>query len=403
MEQEVKRRWVKGPLIALGLVGLVLILMLTRGCDVEHLGQWTKEASAEPSPSLRSGQALVYDESGGRVIMFGGYYQASPDVEAVDLGDTWAYDSATGTWAELRPAGANPSARFGHAMVYDSDTGTLLMFGGRNGATESAASGRGLSDLWEYEPVAGTWTELLPSGDRPPGWEHQAMVYDSRNQRLLLLGTRKEPETGGETTPFKFVNELWAYDRQTNAWTKLEPVGDRPPGLVAESLACDLSTGRVLVAGGYYTSLEGSKPEGEFGLTLNENLWAYDPASNAWADLEAGGEAPPGVEMPYFFYHPVMQRFMLVAQGLTNDYERVTLMYSYDSPANRWTRMVPTDEIYPDVRFGGSVVWCPGQGVMLYGGYAVEGLQDPEGSDLSYSYPEDEWFYSVPAVTGEKP
>ena len=230
------------------------------------------------------------------------------------------------------------------------------------------------------------------------------MVYDSRNRRLLLLGTRKEPETGVETSPFKFVNELWAYDRQANAWARIEPAGDRPPGLAAESLAYDPNTGQVLMAGGYYTSLEGSKPDGEFGLILNERLWAYDSAKNAWADLKPDGEAPPGVERPYFLYHPVMQRFMLVAQGLTTDFDRVTLMYSYDSAANRWTRIMPADDLYPDVRFGGSIVWCPNQqSIMLYGGYAVEGLEDPEASDLSYVYPEGAWFYSVLAVTGQKP
>ncbi len=404
MGQVVQRRWTKVALVIVGVVGFILLTVLTRGCSVEHLGQWTKEASAGPSPSPRSGQALVYDESGGRVIMFGGVYVASPDGEADYLGDTWAYDPAVGSWTELQPAGATPPARFGQGMVYDRDTETVLMFGGYNEATETGDSGTGRSDLWEFDPAVGNWTELTPSGEGPPGWEHQAMVYDSRSHRLLLLGTRREPATGGETSPFKFVNELWAYGRQTSAWTRLEPAGDRPPGLAAESLAYDPNTGLVLVVGGHYTSLEGSKPDGDFGLILNERLWAYDSANNAWADLKPDGEAPPGLELPYFLYQPVMQRFMLVAQGLTTDYARVTLMWSYEPSANRWTRIVPTDEVYPDVRFGGSVVWCPDQqGIMLYAGYAVEGLEDADAAVLSYTYPDGVWFYSAPAVTGQKP
>jgi hypothetical protein len=404
MEQQARSRWTKGLIIAVGLVGLVLIMMLTRGCNVEHLGQWTKAASAEPSPSPRSGQALVYDEFGGRVIMFGGLYVASPEGEASYLDDTWAYDPSAGTWTELQPAGATPPARFGHAMVYDPDTGTVLMFGGYNKATEAGESGAGLNDLWEYDPAAGTWTELLPQGDGPPGWVHQVMVYASRNKGLLLLGTRKEPATGGETTPFKYVNELWAYDRQADAWTKLEPAGERPPGLTAESLAYDPNTGQVLVAGGYFTSLEGSKPDGEFALIFNERLWAYDPAKKAWADLNPGGEHPPGIEMPYFLYHPATQRFILVAQGLSADYDRIALMYSFDSVTNRWIHIAPTDEVYPDVRLAGSILWCPDQQViMLYGGYVLEGLENAESTDLSYVHPDGVWFYSTPAATGEQP
>jgi hypothetical protein len=401
MEQVAQRRWVKSGLVIVGLVGFFLLSLLARGCSVEHLGQWTEEAAAKPSPSPRSGQALVYDESGGRVIMFGGSYLASPDGEPGYLGDTWTYDSAAGSWTELKLAGVTPAARFGHVMVYDSDTKTVLMFGGYNDAAETAASSLGLNDLWEYDPAAGTWIELLPSGDRPPGWEHQAMVYDSSSHRLLLLGTSRGPGISSDTSTFVYVNELWAYDRQANAWTKLEQGGKRPPGLAAESLAYDPGTGQVLMVGGYYTSLEGSKPEGEFGLVCNERLWAYDPADNVWVDLKPGGEAPPGLELPYLVYQPTMRRFMLVAQALSTGYEPVTLMYAYDSAANHWTKIVPTDEVYPDMRFLGSAVWCPDQqSIMLYGGYAVEGLGDPEKLNPSYVYPDGEWFYAVPAETG---
>ena len=108
MGQVLQRRWSKVALVIVGVLGLLLLFVLTRGCSVEHLGQWAKQASAGQSPSPRSGQALVYDESGGRLIMFGGFYLAAPDGEAGYMGDTWAYDPAVGSWTELQRAGATP-------------------------------------------------------------------------------------------------------------------------------------------------------------------------------------------------------------------------------------------------------------------------------------------------------
>jgi hypothetical protein len=394
--KQVQPRWVKLSLMIVGVVGLVLLLLFTRGCDVKTLGQWTEKTSAGTSPSARSGQALVWDASGGKSIMFGGSYAATMDAERTYLDDTWAYDPAAGTWSEVATTGGGPSARFGHAMVYDPDTGTVLMFGGYD---QTTPSGAGLSDLWEYDPGTGAWSELEPPGDRPPGGEYQATVYDSRTRRLLLLVSVAESGTAGDSSTFKYVDQLWAYDREADAWTKLDPGGDSPPGLAAEAMVYDPGTGRVLVFGGYYTSLDAGRPESEFGWIANESLWAYDPATNEWNDLKPGGDRPPGTSLPYFVYSPSIQKCVLLVQGITQDGALVSAMWSYDSTANRWTRIKPTDKIFPAVRLAGSMVSCSEQpGILLYGGSRPEKPEDLSDLTQAYVYPEAVWVYSVPAA-----
>ena len=100
------------------------------------------------------------------------------------LNDTWAYDPAANTWTDLEPAGDLPSARCGHAMVYD--------LGQRPGDPLWGVAARRcqhcFNDTWAYDPAANTWTELHPAGDLPSARNGHAMVYDSATGKVILFG-----------------------------------------------------------------------------------------------------------------------------------------------------------------------------------------------------------------------
>jgi N-acetylneuraminic acid mutarotase len=68
---------------------------------------------------------MAYDPTGGGLIMFGGQ-----DSAGTTLDDAWAYDPVGNTWTKLEPSGTQPRARAGHVMVYDNAGGRLVMFGG---------------------------------------------------------------------------------------------------------------------------------------------------------------------------------------------------------------------------------------------------------------------------------
>lgn len=188
---------------------------------------WTELSPAGDVPSARADHAIVYDAAGRRLIMFGGW---SGDTA---FNDTWAYDPAGNNWTELHPSGDLPLARDSHAMVYNSDTGMVILFGG---FTEEV-----MGDTWLYDPTANTWTELDPGGDAPAARDRHRMVYDAVRHQVLLFGGWL-----GDSC----VDDTWAYDPAGNTWTELEPAGDRPSKRDSYSLVYDSASGKAILFGG---------------------------------------------------------------------------------------------------------------------------------------------------------
>jgi N-acetylneuraminic acid mutarotase len=152
---------------------------------------WTDMNPFGGAPSPRDSHAMAYDPSTDRVILFGGYDGQTR------FADTWAYDPIKNKWTELRPAGAVPPGRSGHKMVYDSNTGKIVMFGGYDGNF-------GLGDTWEYDPAKNTWTELDPAGDWPDPRDMFAMVYDSGTSKVILFGGYNDESD---------LNDTWGFGR----------------------------------------------------------------------------------------------------------------------------------------------------------------------------------------------
>ncbi|MEI6310484.1 MAG: M6 family metalloprotease domain-containing protein, partial [bacterium] len=116
----------------------------------------------------------------------------------------------SGTWTKRNPANP-PSARSGFEMVYDTARGKVILFGGQEGFSVS------LNETWAYDPGAESWTNLNPANPPPARWGN-AMVYDAARGKVIIFGGR---DING------YLNETWAYDPGTNAWTNLNP--SNPP------------------------------------------------------------------------------------------------------------------------------------------------------------------------------
>ena len=105
---------------------------------------------------------LVYDSARGVLVLFGGFYWNPDTGDIVLLGDTWEYDGVN--WVQRSPA-SNPSARYYHAMAYDSARGVTVLFGGHDTRDR-------LNDTWEWDGT--NWTQRFPATKpttrRGPAW-----------------------------------------------------------------------------------------------------------------------------------------------------------------------------------------------------------------------------------------
>jgi hypothetical protein len=91
------------------------------------------EIAAYPNPP-RVDSRSVYDREHGRIILFGGFGDASYSSE------TWVFDGQAWNYISLS---APLLGRFGHVFFYDIQRRSLIVFGG------AARSGK-LADTWEH-------------------------------------------------------------------------------------------------------------------------------------------------------------------------------------------------------------------------------------------------------------
>jgi N-acetylneuraminic acid mutarotase len=225
---------------------------------------WAELDPAGDVPAARDGHSLVYDPDTGKVILFGG-----SDFD-VAFNDTWAYDPPTNTWTKLSPAGSLPSKRMYHQMVYDPAGSKMILFGGID---SSAAR----NDTWAYDPAVSTWSELHPAGDLPAVRQGHALVYDPGSGRVILFG-------GWDDDSGQMLNDTWAYDPTANSWTELRPAGDHPGARWGHAMVYDPDSGRLILFGGWDHTAE------------LDDTWSYDPAANTWTALEPAGDVPPARE-----------------------------------------------------------------------------------------------------------
>lgn len=135
-------------------------------------------------PSARFLPAMAYDSQSYRTILFGG----APDIGTFSY-ETWSYDSQTNTWTIMNPT-SNPSARLLHAMAYDSQSDRIILFGGRVSVSYLGVNG----ETWAYDYNANVWTNRNPTYAPSARYGH-AMAYDSQSDRVILFGGY----TGGDT------------------------------------------------------------------------------------------------------------------------------------------------------------------------------------------------------------
>lgn len=237
-------------------------------CEVFEWDGTSWTSSTPSGPSARGGHAMVYDQLRQRVVLFGGYDSSTNP--STFLNDAWAWGGTS--WTTIS-ASTRPAARAHHAMAYDSTRGVVLLHGG----TTAIQPVQVLADTWELS--AAGWTQRATTGPSPRVLH--AMAFDAqRNQTVLFGGST---DWWGGTS----LGDTWTWDG--NVWTPRMPVATPGP-LARHTMTFSPQRGVVVLVG--------------------NNTWIWD---GAWARMPM---PTPGGSVAAT-YNPAADRVVLLSRETT--------------------------------------------------------------------------------------
>ncbi|HEY7066928.1 MAG TPA: kelch repeat-containing protein [Chloroflexota bacterium] len=328
---------------------------------------WVPLVPTGGSPPARYGHTAVWDATNSQMLVFGGYYSSY-------LNDLWAYRPASNAWVQLAPTGSPPSPRAAHTAVWDASNNQMLVFGGNDNNIY-------FNDLWAYQPGSNSWTQLTPLGSPPSARIGHAAVWDSASTRMLVFGG-----SGFVNSLNTYFNDLWAYQVSTNTWIQLTPTGSLPPVREGHTAVWDAANSQLLVFGGHNIP-PCCSPENFFN-----DLWAYQSASNAWAQFTPTG-GPPTTRAHHTAVWDGSSSRMFVFGGSHNG-DRFNDLWIFQLTTTSWSAA----QLLPPPRESHSAVWDPTNSQMLvFGGQAQNG--PPTSILWAYRPATNTWSQLTPSGT----
>ena len=169
-------------------------------------------------------------------------------------------------------------------------------------------------------PTPLAWSEVTTVGDAPRAREDHTLTIVG--DRALLFGGRDGSRVFGD---------LWSLDLATSRWELLDPGGPSPAARFGHEAVAVEGLGLVVFAGQ-------AGPTSFFG-----DLWAFDPATDRWTELPAGGARP----VPRYGSCMALAADgrLVISHGFTEDGTRFADTRAYDPDPGRWADITPGDPL----------------------------------------------------------
>lgn len=239
---------------------------------------WTL-VSGDGAPPTRYCGCVGWVPTTRTLLMVGG---RNPNESAPE---TWSFDEAPGVWTRL-PTRSTPPGVIGCQMAWSSARGALYLFGG--GGQTAGFSNR----TWRWDAAQQAWVMLDATGPRARYDDALVPLHDGRHL-LMVAGARTAQAGAG------FFNDVWRFDAMTETWSQVTVEGDAPPGRRTPWVSVDADDGGFVMALGSAGVQPGETLDDLWRFDLRAGRWtplAPDaaPPARGWSGALPGVGAVRG-------------------------------------------------------------------------------------------------------------
>jgi N-acetylneuraminic acid mutarotase len=217
--------------------------------------------------------------------------------------DLWVYDPVTDSWSQVASAPEGRSEGIGMSIGNKGYVGL--------GRSQTTVHNK---NMWEYDPAANTWTR---KADFPGEARSDAACFS--------IGSKGYVGTGSSSSGPGPLKDFWEFDPAANTWTrKADLAGD------SRSAATGFTIGsKGYIATGYRS-----------GSSLND-LWEYEPGTDSWIQ-----KASVGTSGRYDATSFVAGLKAYVGTGMNTEPGSVIMkdLWEYDQGSDTWTRKADLPE-----------------------------------------------------------
>ena len=191
---------------------------------------WSEQNTSGRAPSARSFLGSTHDTARNELVIFGGQVG---DLATLAYNDTYALNLDSFSWRRLHNGerGQAPSTRMHAPMIYDDQRDRYVLFGGHTDVGDQ-------NDLWQFDPEAGNWRELLFADELHPEVGFGCANLDSEVPAEYVTVDVTAPERrhngmvahmydsiwvfgGWHAECSDHLDDTWRFDLAAESWSEL--------------------------------------------------------------------------------------------------------------------------------------------------------------------------------------